>query len=168
MLLIDKILPELKKISGSPESIINDYYDKLSETDISTMRSEINSMKEYKKEIYANAIVTIANDKYEANLHNAIRLVDVSFIDILKDMRKKRKVNEHNRFLLYSEYLEFKESKYYTSNINIFDISDRDKKRLGDIYNVLIKRIVKDLTPTYLSACKDSGTEPNIGIQNFI
>lgn len=168
MLLIDKILPELQKISGSPESIINDYYDNISETDISTMRDEINSMKEYKKEIYANAIVSIANDKFESNFHNAVRLVDVSYVDVLKDMYKKRKVNEHNRFLLYSEYLYFKESKYYTSNINIFDISDRDKKRLGDIYNILIKRIVKDLTPTYLSACKDSETEPNIGIQNFI
>lgn len=168
MLLIDKILPELRKIDGSPKEVIDEYYNKLSETDISTMRDEINSMKEYKKEIYANAIVSIANDKYESNFHNAIRLVDVSYVDVLKDMHKKRKANEHNRFLLYSEYLSFKESKYYTSNINIFDISDRDKKRLGDIYNVLIKRIVKDLTPTYLSACKDSDTEPNIGIQNFI
>ena len=92
----------------------------------------------------------IADDKYQTN-SNANSIVDLSFMRDILDARRK---NPSFRVLQYTEYLSFKESRFYKSNINIFDISDRDKKRLGDIYDDLIKRIIKDISPEYLPLCK--------------
>ena len=164
MLLIDKILPELRKINGSAKEVIDEYYNKLSETDISTMCDELNCMSKYKKEIYTNSIYMIADDKYQTN-SNTNSIVDLSFMRDILDARRK---NPSFRVLQYTEYLSFKESRFYKSNINIFDISDRDKKRLGDIYDDLIKRIIKDISPEYLPLCKITNEVPNIGIQKYL